>query len=86
MYSFEEACRALLMDTREVLLMSTHNIRFHVEIRKIFLEQGRTIAFPTRLHVCPAMTLINLCIHAVWLESLQSTLWVAKEQKVSPVG
>ena len=42
---------------------------------------SRDTAFPTRLHVCPAKTQISLHFRAVWSDSLQGTLWAAKDPK-----
>ena len=39
---------------------------------------NRKTVFPKRLRVRPANTRISLCIRAVWSESTQGTLWVAK--------
>ena len=42
---------------------------------------SRGTAFLTKLHVRPAKTQISLRIRAVWSESSQGTLWVAKDLK-----
>ena len=40
---------------------------------------SRDTAFSKTLHVLPAKTQFSLSIHAVWSESSQGTLWVAKD-------
>ena len=60
---------------------------FAYEIRDLFhggalfhRKINRGTAFPSSLYVCPAQ--ICLRIRAVWSESLQGTMWVAKDLKV----
>ena len=43
------------------------------------MSQG--IAFPTRLHVCQATIQFSLRSRTVWAQSLQDTLWIAKDSK-----
>ena len=51
---------------------------FFVDIYCTIFQIRRVTAFSTRLHVCPAKTQISMRILAIWSESLQGTLWVAK--------
>ena len=52
-------------------------------MKKLYQKWARAqyCNIPTRLHVRPAMTQIRLRIRAVWSESSQGTLWIAKDPK-----
>ena len=54
-------------------------IQASLKIKKI-KEMSHGVAFPTRLHMQPANTQINLHVHAVI--TLQGNLWVAKNPSV----
>ena len=43
------------------------------------LTPSRSTVYPTRLHVCPAKTLLRLRMRAVSTESSLGTLWLAKD-------